>query len=704
MFARTSLLAALICHLFIALSVSRAFEAINREAYPSLIPSEMLGPEEYASEGIRAWYDGDHDQAIALLSRALELDPDMEDTRVSLTLVHRENGDVASALEVAGELTESNRVHYVTSRIFAGQEIPPGEEALQDGWDYFWSGVSSLRQGEYEEARGFLDQAREQMPTVAYTHYFRGRVAVALEDWETAIDAFTTARRREPNITVALLPLAEAHYAIGDVATALNLLERARLALPWDNSIAPRLALWQEEQPLAVREREIAADERQVAYSPPVAEPLTAERDTMRWIRVGLARGLSSIQIRTGGPYYIVAVPDDLVWRNPAERQRARQYDPGQIVLEGTESEVLTVRTNESDSSLQILRRDGTRIAVLDGTFRIAYPDPRHTTVLFDLAYSEGQFSAGREDRAYRGEIEFLSPPEGGSFTVINDVPLEEYLYSVVPSEMPASWPAAALQAQAVAARSYTLHPRRRFLTQGFDLQSSVLSAFYRGVTGEHPRTTAAVEATRGAVLMDGTVPLDAVYSANTAGYTESSESVWGSRTALVSVSDPALPALTPLRSTRAVYDWIQNSPGSYSGAAPFAFPAAYRWSLFVAPEDISRRLENAGTPVGLVERIIPGIRGVSGRVEEVTVIGSEGTTVVRRDVIRSRLGGLRSNLFLVSPVLRKDGTVESFFFQGAGWGHGVGMCQTGAAGMAAEGWDYVRILQHYYPEAELLR
>ncbi len=699
MLARTSYRTALYCYFFVSLSFSHAVESP-----PSLTPPTVLTAEEHLSEGTQAWYAGDHDQAIRSFSLALEVDPELEEARLSLILVLREWGDVSGAVVVAQELTDRNQVHYVTSRVFAGDEIPQGEEVLQDGWGYFWSGVSALRQGDHEKARVLLDQARTRMPTVAYTHYFRGRVAMAMEDWDTAIEAFTTARRREPNITAALRPLAEAHYAIDDVSTALTLLERARLALPWDDSIAPQLARWQEEQPIVVREREVAAEERQVAYTPPMGDPLTADRDTMRWIRVGLARGVSSIQIRTGGPYHVVPVPDDLVWRTPAERRRARQYDPAHIVLQGDESEVLTVRIDDTDGSLQIRRRDGTLIAVLDGAFRIVYPDPRHTTVLFDLAYSEGQFSAGREDRAYRGEIEFLVHQGDASFTVINDVPLEEYLYSVVPSEMPASWPHAALQAQAVAARSYTLHPRRRFLTQGFDLQSSVLSAFYRGVTGEHPRTTAAVEATRGVVLMDGSVPLDAVYSANTAGYTESSESVWGSRTALVSVSDPSLPSLTPHRSIQAVYDWIQNSPGSYSGAAPFAFPAAYRWSLLVAPEDISRRLKNAGTPVGVVERVVPGPRGISGRVEEVTVIGSDDTAVVRRDVIRSRLGGLRSNLFVVSPMLRGDGSVESFYFQGAGWGHGVGMCQTGAAGMAADGWDYVEILQHYYPEAELLR
>jgi len=116
----------------------------------------------------------------------------------------------------------------------------------------------------------------------------------------------------------------------------------------------------------------------------------------------------------------------------------------------------------------------------------------------------------------YRGVIELTARPDG--LTVVNELPIEEYLYSVLPSEMPSSWPAAALRAQAVAARSYTMANLGRFAARGFDLLGNVFSAAYRGMLAETASARAAVDATRGVVLMDGELPLAAYYSANSGG------------------------------------------------------------------------------------------------------------------------------------------------------------------------------------------
>ena len=95
--------------------------------------------------------------------------------------------------------------------------------------------------------------------------------------------------------------------------------------------------------------------------------------------------------------------------------------------------------------------------------------------------------------------------------------------------------------------------------------------------------------------------------------------------------------------------------------------------------------------------------RGVSGRIPEVRVRGTAGETTVKWDAIRWKLGGLRSNLFVVEARLGRDGLPEYFVFTGGGWGHGVGMCQTGAAGMASVGFSTEAILHHYYGQAGLV-
>ena len=103
---------------------------------------------------------------------------------------------------------------------------------------------------------------------------------------------------------------------------------------------------------------------------------------------------------------------------------------------------------------------------------------------------------------------------------------------------------------------------------------------------------------------------------------------------------------------------------------------------------------------IGEVLKIIPGSRGIGGYVNRVTLVGTKGSHVVRGDSIRSTLGGLKSNAFKVEAVVGADGLPESFIFYGAGFGHGVGLSQFGAAGMAEAGMTVDEILGHYFPGA----
>jgi len=160
------------------------------------------------------------------------------------------------------------------------------------------------------------------------------------------------------------------------------------------------------------------------------------------------------------------------------------------------------------------------------------------------------------------------------------------------------------------------------------------------------------------------------------------------------------LPERTQPEAPEQLMRWLESSPASYSNIEGLYSRSAYRWSIWVHKDDILNRNSNAG--LGTVTAVTPLARGTSGRVEAVLITGTDGAAVVRRDAIRRALGGLRSNLFMVEPKLGADGLPEYFIFTGAGWGHGVGMCQTGAAGMASDGHTAQDILHHYYPKAEL--
>jgi SpoIID/LytB domain protein len=285
--------------------------------------------------------------------------------------------------------------------------------------------------------------------------------------------------------------------------------------------------------------------------------------------------------------------------------------------------------------------------------------------------------------------------------TVINIVPMEEYLYSVVPSEMPSSWPEEALKAQAIAARSYSLGNLGQFADRGFDLFGTPHSMAYHGVGSENKKTTDAVTATRGIIMRGGKLPLKAYFSANHGGYSEDTVTMWGYDAYMQAVPDKLVSLRTSPLPLDALYRWVRDAPTSYSIVPRYSYVSAYRWEKWVTPAEIRRRLPE---DPGDITQIISRGRGISGRIYELEVRGSRRSVTVKGDAIWNAMGSLRSSLFTIRYKLAKDGTVEYFIFQGAGYGHGIGLDQHGAAGMASVGFSAEDILRHYYPRAAMGR
>jgi stage II sporulation protein D len=267
--------------------------------------------------------------------------------------------------------------------------------------------------------------------------------------------------------------------------------------------------------------------------------------------------------------------------------------------------------------------------------------------------------------RPYRGLIE-IRRTAAGRLTVINELDLEHYLYGVVRSEMDPRWPVEALRAQAIAARSLAVYSAGRFAAEGYDVRATTDTQVYGGVAAEDPRTTAAVDATRGQVMTFDGRAVFAAYHTDSGGATESSEFVWGTiRPYLRGVADP------------------------HSRDAP-----NHEWSLKVDHGTLAERLARAGRPVGLLRRVEVTATSPSGRVMALRLTGTGGAVEVRGTDFRNLLGVavLRSTLFVVRPA--GDDALE---FAGRGYGHGVGMSQWGARGQAAAGRDAFDILRYYY-------
>ncbi|MGF1535153.1 MAG: SpoIID/LytB domain-containing protein [Elainellaceae cyanobacterium] len=278
-------------------------------------------------------------------------------------------------------------------------------------------------------------------------------------------------------------------------------------------------------------------------------------------------------------------------------------------------------------------------------------------------------------DSWYRGRTQVVATADG--LTAVNHVDLEEYLYSVVASEMPTSWPAAALEAQAVAARSYALYQREHRGNPVFDVGDTAAWQVYKGLIQEEPSTVAAVDATEGQVLTYNGQIIEAVFHSSSGGHTENVEDVWSS----------AIPYL------RGVPDFDQNAP-------------VFRWSEQISAADLKAKLPGLGNILAMTpERVTP-----RGRVASMQVVGDQGRRTIKGSELRSLLG-LRSTLFAVQPQMGRVASAGnpvtapiSFTFSGRGFGHGVGLSQYGARGLADQGYSYDSILGHYYQGAALAR
>jgi stage II sporulation protein D len=276
-------------------------------------------------------------------------------------------------------------------------------------------------------------------------------------------------------------------------------------------------------------------------------------------------------------------------------------------------------------------------------------------------------------DDWYRGRLRLVARPDG--LLAVNHVPLEEYLYSVVGSEMYPFWPLEALKAQAVAARSFILFRLRRPADPDFDVGRTVTWQAYKGYSRESDSTREAVTATTGQVVTYRGQIIEAVYHAASGGHTENVEDIWSA----------------PRPYLRGVPDFDQEAP-------------VYSWQKTFTQAELSRLLPG----VGQVTSLTPVRTTPQGRVVEMRVTGTTGTKTFTGSELR-RLLDLRSTLFQVTPtrgdvastnpVNAPDG---SFEFQGRGFGHGLGMSQWGAFGLAQRGYNYQQILQYYYQGTEI--
>ena len=354
-----------------------------------------------------------------------------------------------------------------------------------------------------------------------------------------------------------------------------------------------------------------------------------------------------------------------------------------------------------------------------------------------------------KEDQTFKGSLEFIIEDE--KLTAINILPLEDYLVSVISSEMSATSNMELLKAHAIISRSWMLAQTQKgeLIKQSgktyqsisetpeeyirwydredhlnFDVCADDHCQRYQGITRQSTQIVEqAVAETRGMLLMNNDQICDARFSKSCGGISETFENVWEPEVHpyLQSIIDnPSLPEgyHTDLTNEDAAQKWIRNEPEAFCNTHDKEVLSQvlndydqettdfYRWKLTYQQADLAELIaRKSGRDFGAILDLIPVERGLSGRLKKLKIVGSKLTLTIGKELeIRKTLSEshLYSSAFVVDKQNITDGIPDEFILTGAGWGHGVGLCQIGAAMMGAKGYKYDQILLHYFRGASI--
>ena len=370
---------------------------------------------------------------------------------------------------------------------------------------------------------------------------------------------------------------------------------------------------------------------------------------------------------------------------------------------------------------LQSIQAQGDKTAYLDTQVLQQVPRPsfvingfRYTRRQLDVSTGKNliQVSVGKDDKTpdlYIGSLR-LQPNAYGTYTLVNQVPIETYLRGVVPNEIGPGAPYAAVEAQTILARTYALRNVRRFAIDNYELCADTHCQVYKGLTGTAPTSDQAIAATKGLVMTYNNELIDALYSSTTGGITAPFSDIWNG------AERPYLKAV--IDSPNSIWNLSQNSLANEQNFRQFinlkqgfneTGKNSFRWrrenTLEQLTEHLQRYFKKTKNPLAsftTIQQIQVVERSPAGRVLKLSVKTDQGVIEINKNEVRSAFGPPSSTLFYLEPLYGADKILKGYAFVGGGFGHGVGLSQYGSHNLAKLGWSGERILSFYYPGTQI--
>jgi SpoIID/LytB domain protein len=683
---------------------------LNLFFIPLILLSASLGRTATLQEKIGQWFaEGKTDEIQEALTQELELNPSEIDLWLELADLRKSEGDYTGAVAAYQA--------YLSKK---------------DDWKTRVSlGIALEQMGNFTDAEGSLTQLFHAHPDDPDILWGLGRLRLIQSQWKTVRtqatpqDALKDAQKffisltdRRSDFALGFWQLGEVSRRLGDTDRALaSYVKAVKLDASYKKAyryIAKLLAQKKEyRQSLAKYEQAIAIEPDdpnirkeagQVAQKAPEEAQKRKDERLRQWAKwvppAETSIAPSSVTIRVG----IFTGLAHLLFRGTSAMEvMTAAQTPLTILQGGQDYQVISIPAKVSPKHKEIWAlKDGRnrKILTFDQRIRVRPLDPLKPLLVHAVPSNTGYFFAKEEDRCYRGELEF-SPRSGAGFNAINLVSLEAYTAGVLPSEMLSSWPAEALKAQAIVARTYVLSKLGRHNAEGFDVCDSVHCEVYRGLRAETDRTNQAVNETAGIILKHGSMVMPVAFSAQCGGHTQDYQEAWGYAAPVVGVKDYDERYNTDMDFPLSPYKmekWVKEDRESYCRVFELRGYQNFRWARMILAEDIEKKAGN----IGKIRRMRVIHRSTAGWADRLIVEGERGNKELKGDLIRSFLGGIRSNLIWIEPQYDLKGWPEEFIVYGGGWGHGVGMCQVGAYGLAKAGKTADEIVLHYFPKAEL--